>query len=858
MYSAVTAFEVDVDHNQVGPEDLILGLPGGIILGTLAAGEIIGVLLIFAGRDKGFTAAISAEIFRAIAALLAGSAPASYAMLMAVINTGILSHLRFRPEANSEGADVGPASSGTDAGPPAAAPGDRAGNLDVFLSYSRRQFYFAESLMLRLERKAVSVWFDAHQIQAGADWRESIDRGLSACTSLVLVASRDALASANVEYEWRTALESGKRIYVLLFEAVELPHELSLRAEAIIDMRTRFQPKVTMLVDLLAHPCRYRDKTPKSNRLRLPVRQPPSTLFVMTTLVLILAVSLFIDFLNVRTLVAIVTPHEKNIPERSDESFTTHLFGLTFHGLSSKVYAFLGITAVTLLLTTLTAFLLVAILRRQRFHLALLPLALLGSSWLYLNTSFINHSTNHVIVSISGSLMSMPGNLHSSAWRDLDDIILGKHVEYSSSWSFDHGSPFLSVGDARPYLTTVSAHWRWPTLLLLILAAIAFLAARRSRSLYRWLATGVAPEKLRFRHNESPDARRRRRRGLSALIFGPPSQPRESARSEAPWSGDKEQQAPPGTQLGQPPRARLLHHPADGHIAAEIETALAERSHAGADHSEPRDVAVVLLTTHTQQAWLEGIERENPDLVCVLCTNIQPVETLKLLRRNQWFDYRERSYDKLTLLAHALQKSPSRSAGYSFPALPERLTKMVIPGPVWFKSHAMRLCATWLLAITLFGEGRIYSSFVHEEGLGRLFPVLAELMFWICIPCCLYLFWLAVELASSRTAYVRFQRRLNTVVVVLFVTQLQFLLCFDDQLGTVLLGTLINLFLTVAWRAPDAAQIRRWLPAHPRPATGAGTLAVPLRNQFALSTVIYLALFAFCYWSGVIFFADAA
>jgi hypothetical protein len=512
-----------------------------------------------------------------------------------------------------------------------------------------------------------------------------------------------------------------------------------------------------------------------------------------------------------------------------------------------------------LLLTTLTAFLLVAILYRRRFILTLLPLALLGSCWLYLNTSFINHSTNHIIISISSNLMSMPGNTHSSAWRDLDDMILARYVDYGSSSSFDYGSPFLSVGDAGPYLTTTSAQWRWPTLLLLALAAIAFLTAQRSGSLYRWLATGSAPEKLRFQHNEHPYARRRTRRSFSALTIGPPQRPERLGRPETLWSEDNEKQEPPRTTSEQPLRWRLLHHPADSHIATEIETALAERVPAGGESSERRDVSIVLLTNHTQQAWLEDLERDNSDLICVVCTNIQPVETLKLLRRHQWFDYRERSYDKLALLAQSLQRSSSTSAGYSFPALPERLTRMVIPGPVRYKSHAMRLYATWLLAITLFGQGRVYSSFVQDEGLGRLVPALTKLMFWICIPCCLYLFWLAVELASSHTTYARFQRRLNIVMIALFITQLQFLLSFDDQFSIVLLGTLINAFLAITWFTSDAGQIQRWLPADQSRATGTvGTLAVPLWHQFALSSMIYLALFVFCYSSGVIFFADAA
>jgi hypothetical protein len=781
MYSTFTAFESAIDHGQSSPPSPILGI--------VAAGELIAVLLIFAQR---------------------------------------------RPDDADE--DRTPLDAAL--GPPAGR-GGRARKFDVFLSYSRRQFYFAESLMLRLERKSVSVWFDTSRIQAGDDWKESIDQGLSTCTSLVLVASRDALASKNVDLEWRTALKNDKKIYVVFFEVVQLPPELSRAAVAIIDMRTGFEPRARKLAELLANPgSGHRDRAPAKSLRRFSPRQPPTTLLITITLMLILATSVFFDILNVRTLVAITTPHQKNIPDGADISFTTHLIGFTFHGLSSKVYAFLGIAVVTLLLTAMTAFLLVAIRYRRRFILTLLPLALLGSSWLYLNTSFINHSTNHIIEDISGRLMSTPANLNSSAWRDLGDMLLGRYVAYGSSSSFDYGSPFLSVGDVGPYLATTSAHWRGPTLLLLALATIALLTAQRSGALFRRLATGSASEQLRFQHNR------------------PQGQPKGPGTSR---SGAYREQKSRWIAPVRPPQWRLLYEPEDSHIAAEIETVLARRVRGDGGSTQRRDVAIVLLTNHTRQASLEHLERDNPDLICVVCTNIRPVETLKVLRRHQWFDYRQRSYDKLILLARSLQKSPTASTGYSFPALPERLTNLVVPGSVRYRSHAMRLCAIWLLAVNLFGGGRIYSSFAQDEGAGAIFPVLAKLMFWICIPCCLYLFWLAVELAACRTTYQRFLRRRRTVMIVLFVTQLQFLLGFNDQLSITLLGTLINVFLAIAWFTPDAGRLHRWLPADQNQITRTvGTLAVPLWQQFARSSMIYLALFVLCYLSALLFFADAA
>ncbi|MEU4447252.1 toll/interleukin-1 receptor domain-containing protein [Actinosynnema sp. NPDC050801] len=821
-YSGVTEFEVDIDHGRSSPWDLVMGV--------VSAGEVVGVLLVFARRNAGFAVAVSAEVLRFVIAVFTKASVDGYILTFTIVSPFVLLYVYSRLDDVPDEADADGTPPDGDVDRPTGRK-DRAGSPQVFLSYSRRQFYFAESLMLRLDGNAIPVWFDTHRIQAGADWKESIDGGLAACTSLVLVASRDALKSKNVDYEWRTALKDGKQVYVVLFEAVALPPELSREAVAIIDLRSRFEAKVETLVELLTQPRRHRDRAPKGNPLRLPSRLPPSVFLTTTALGLIFAASLFFDVLNARVLLAITEPHARNLPEDVDPSFTTHLLGFTFHGLSSKVYAFLGITVMTLLLTALSAFLLVAVLYRRRFVLALLPLALLGSAWLYVNTSFIEHSTSHVIVSVTGGLMSTPANLHSSAWRDLDDMLLGQYVDYGSSYAFTYGSSFLSTGDASPYLTATSAQWRWPTLLLLGLAVVAFWKSRRSASLYRWLATGVAPERLRLQHNEPPGAHRGDHHVLPARL-------------------------PSRTASERPPGWRLLHHPADGHIAAEIEAALADRGHADGESPERRVVPIVLLTNRTRLDWLEELERENPDLVYVVCTSVRQVETLALLGRHQWFDYRERSHDKLALLARSLRQGSSTSADYSFPALPERLTRTVVPGPVRYKSHAMRLCATWLAAVALFGEGRVYSSFVHDEGSGRLIPWVTGLMFWICLPCCLYLFWLAVELTSARTTYRRFRTRLNIVMVTLLITQLQFLLSFDDQFGTVLLGALVNVFLAMAWLTPDAGHVRRWLPAVQSPVVG--TLAVPLRHQFGYSSTIYLGLFVFCYLSAAMFFADAA
>jgi hypothetical protein len=119
----------------------------------------------------------------------------------------------------------------------------------IFLSYSRAQFYFAESLAHALAARDVVVWFDSQQLTTGEDWAAEIMRGLQASPVLVLVGSEQALASAAVRQEWTTALSQGKKVVVAMFEYVELPTELA--ASVVVDFRRSFGAALARLESVL-------------------------------------------------------------------------------------------------------------------------------------------------------------------------------------------------------------------------------------------------------------------------------------------------------------------------------------------------------------------------------------------------------------------------------------------------------------------------------------------------------------------------------------------------------------------------------------------------------------------------------
>jgi hypothetical protein len=76
----------------------------------------------------------------------------------------------------------------------------------LFLSYCRRETPFVNDLFRLLERAGYDVWLDYQCLIPGRPWQVQIDLGIVEADVFLLVVSREAIASPNVEYEWRRAL----------------------------------------------------------------------------------------------------------------------------------------------------------------------------------------------------------------------------------------------------------------------------------------------------------------------------------------------------------------------------------------------------------------------------------------------------------------------------------------------------------------------------------------------------------------------------------------------------------------------------------------------------------------------------
>jgi TIR domain-containing protein len=135
----------------------------------------------------------------------------------------------------------------------------------IFISYSRKQLYFAESLVLKLQQAGFEIWFDLQKLEPGVRWANTLAEGYGNCERLVFVASQAAVQSPYVQVEWETALQNGREVLVVLAETVILPE--SLRNCAIYDASARFDQTLQDLINYLhgTRPARH-DPVPAPGR----------------------------------------------------------------------------------------------------------------------------------------------------------------------------------------------------------------------------------------------------------------------------------------------------------------------------------------------------------------------------------------------------------------------------------------------------------------------------------------------------------------------------------------------------------------------------------------------------------------
>jgi len=153
----------------------------------------------------------------------------------------------------------------------------------IFISYSRKQLYFAESVNLHIERTGLETWFDLQQLRPGMDWASGLKKGYGNCDQLVFIASEAAIESPYVQVEWETVLNKGREVVVVLTENVALPD--SLKDCALYDARVHFDQTIQSLIAYLrGEQLARHDAIPAPGKFPLPLKMPFDiwlTLFVL-------------------------------------------------------------------------------------------------------------------------------------------------------------------------------------------------------------------------------------------------------------------------------------------------------------------------------------------------------------------------------------------------------------------------------------------------------------------------------------------------------------------------------------------------------------------------------------------------
>src|SRR5215216_6443266 len=155
----------------------------------------------------------------------------------------------------------------------------------TFISYSRKQLYFAEAIALHLQKEGIEIWFDLQELGAGTNWASALKNGYGNCTRLILVVSQAALHSKYVEVEWETARQNGQEVILAVVEDVDIPEKL--RDCAVIDFRTDFNAAMKRLVSYLTGNLpRPKDAISAPGTFPYPLRLPFPIWFTILSLML--------------------------------------------------------------------------------------------------------------------------------------------------------------------------------------------------------------------------------------------------------------------------------------------------------------------------------------------------------------------------------------------------------------------------------------------------------------------------------------------------------------------------------------------------------------------------------------------
>ena len=121
-----------------------------------------------------------------------------------------------------------------------------------FLSYSRQEVTFVDSLARALEKQDIRTWVDFRNLIPGHKWQDQLDNGLKNSEAILLVISKASMKSRPVMDELKKSVDSGKRIVLIIFEPCFIDRRLKDREW--VDFSRDFDGAIQQLKSILAQP----------------------------------------------------------------------------------------------------------------------------------------------------------------------------------------------------------------------------------------------------------------------------------------------------------------------------------------------------------------------------------------------------------------------------------------------------------------------------------------------------------------------------------------------------------------------------------------------------------------------------
>ncbi|MFE0191437.1 toll/interleukin-1 receptor domain-containing protein [Streptomyces sp. NPDC058989] len=588
----------------------------------------------------------------------------------------------------------------------------------VFVSYSRREFHFAEAVTATLRSQVgLDPWFDVQRLRPGTDWARALDESLDHADALLLLASPAALASTYVRHEWTRALERGIPIRIGVVEAVDLPAELA--GFPVHDLRTRFWERATGLAEAMAQARTGPGvAAPRPNRFGLPGRMPAPVaatvvLSALASVALVWAIVLLVG-LDLAVVRLAWSPFDNDVPwvDRGSalEVLRTHRWQGTMFGL-------LGLTALAAPLVPCVLIPGLRLLRRRssRRALAIGFVATVGAGSILLG---------------GVGLVMQAGELRNAAVTEL-------------------------IFPTPPEVSAALAMLRAPLAAAVVCAAAGAVVVGWSRTLHLWLPTGADGD-----HHRTRIITRRRahqqfavewRQFLAAWDAYPALDTSALPRGAdvvflSRWKILCERLAALPVPDGDVPVTVEVWSPAPAEEAVAHHLRVACRQAGMAAGASPARWVLVLVSS--QAPWQEtarAIRQLGPRAICVLLDAVRLPPDAAELRRHQWLDFRERRPDSLFQLLAALRSPEAETAGKVLPPTPV-ITERYL-APTWVRYFVMS-CRN----ITAFFPGFALVAVVL-----RPLQVQSTLLVAVTVPLVVHLVRMGNLVATRRVSASRFR-----------------------------------------------------------------------------------------------------